>query len=140
MNFIEINKRNMAQAIAAVPVDTPIFMLNLLKYKAKATYKHNAVASFITGQEAYLNGYIPAFNSIAANIPGIQPVYIGSPIASLVAPAGETWHTIALIEYPNFGAFRAVVDHPDYAVTAEPHRLAALEDWRLLVTVKISLS
>ena len=139
MNFIEIDKKNMAQAIATVPANTPVFMLNLLKYKAKADYRNNENPPFATGQEAYFKGYIPAFNMLTANTPGIQPYYLGSSVASLVAPANKTWDSVALIEYPDFEAFRSVIEHPQYNVIAAPHRLAALEDWRLFVTVKISL-
>lgn len=140
MNFIEIDKENMAQAIAAVPAKTPVFMLNLLKYKANADYGNTKEPPFVTGQEAYFKGYIPGFNTLAANTPGIRPYYLGSSIASLVAPANKTWDNVALIEYPDFEAFRSLVEHPAYSLAAAPHRLAALEDWRLFVTVKINLT
>lgn len=138
MQGIEINKENMQYAFASIPSNTPIVMLNLLRYKADAGYDKNSAAPFATGREAYFKGYIPAFNKLAANA-GVQPLYIGEAMVNLVAKADEKWDNIALIAYPDFETFRSIIEHPDYSTFAAPHRLAALEDWRLIVSVKTTI-
>lgn len=60
-------------------------------------------------------------------------------LARLVAPPDEQWDDIAIVEYPNFAAFRRVVESSDYKTEATPHRKAALEDWRLIATTRMEL-
>jgi hypothetical protein len=91
---------------------------------------------------------VPAFQSIAASIDeGIQPFWFGAPVAHLIGPqdipgsshaVAEEWHTAALIRYPNFQAFRDVTESERYEKEGIPHRLAALEDWRLIATVELT--
>lgn len=45
-----------------------------------------------------------------------------------------TWDDIAIAEYPSLDSLRAIVNHPKYETEADQHRLAALEDWRFVVT------
>lgn len=139
MNNIEIDSKNLQQAAAALPADTPILMLNLLRYKQQADYGDDTNMPPCSGREAYFNHYIPAFYKIAMEIPGIQPFFFGNTLHNLVAPANEVWDNVALVEYPGFASFLAVIQHPTYAIDAEPHRFAALEDWRLIVTIKAGI-
>ena len=139
MNTLEIDSKALQQAADTLPANTPILMLNLLRYKEQADYGNDTSKQPCSGRDAYFKNYIPAFNKIAMNIPGIQPFFIGDILQHLVAPPNEMWDNIALIEYPGFDSFLAVIQHPDYDADAEPHRLAALEDWRLIVTAKANI-
>jgi uncharacterized protein (DUF1330 family) len=137
MKSIEIDPKDLQAATAIIPENTPILMLNLLRYKEQADYGQRTDFSPCSGQEAYFQRYIPAFSKLAAAIKDIQPFFIGNPMVSLVGE--EVWDTVALIEYPNFAAFRQVVENPEYETDALPHRLAAIDNWRLIVTVKLPL-
>ncbi len=109
----------------------PVYMLNLLRFRESAHYAAGFDAPPCSGREAYYERYIPAFRRIAAGRLGPR-VFLGASIAGLVAPQGERWDIAAVNEYPDFALFRAIVDTDEYRVVAEPHRLAALEDFRLL--------
>lgn len=54
----------------------------------------------------------------------------------VVAPADEGWDDVAIVQYPSFAAFRAVIESEDYRTTAEPHRMAALDDMRLIAMLQ----
>ena len=43
------------------------------------------------------------------------------------------------MEYPSFDAFRTLVESDAYKTKADPHRSAALADWRLIATSKADL-
>lgn len=134
MEPIEIDPKDLQAAAAIIPENTPILMLNLLRYKEQADYGQRTDFSPCSGKEAYFQRYIPAFTSIASGIQGIQPFWIGNALATIVGE--EVWDNVALVEYPNFAAFLQVVGCAEYESDALHHRLAALENWRLIVTVK----
>ena len=60
-------------------------------------------------------------------------------MAGFVAPAGEQWDGIAIVEYLGFDAFRTLVESNAYKAQAHPHRVAALADWRLIATGKADM-
>ena len=116
----------------------PIFMLNLLRYNEQASYPAEAGFAPCSGREAYFSRYIPAFGALAEGT-GIQPFWIGHALAGIVAPAGERWDDVAIVHYPGFDAFRTLVESEAYRTQADPHRAAALADWRLIATSKADL-
>ena len=106
-------------------------MLNLLRYRVQADYGDRAGQAPCTGREAYLERYVAAFNQIEG-AKETKVVWFGTALASVIAPTGEHWDDVVLVEYPSFAAFRKIVEHPDYKSLAEHHRTAALEDSRLI--------
>jgi hypothetical protein len=148
MAGIHINPSNLAAASASIPKDTPILMLNLLRFRETAAYTNDSDLPVASGKDAYLHRYVPAFQSIAASVDEtIQPFWFGAPVAHLIGPqdipglshaAAEEWHSAALIRYPSFQAFRDVTESERYEKEGMPHRLAALEDWRLIATVELT--
>lgn len=46
---------------------------------------------------------------------------------------------VAIVEYPSFNALRKVVENPQYAAMAAPHRRAALENWLLIACTKMEM-
>ncbi len=139
MQTTELNPRNLLSALPAIPEDTPIVMLNLLRYREQANYGDLREFGSRSGREAYFQGYVPAFGAIAArseNTKSVRPIFLGAVLAGLVGPADERWDDVALVEYPNIAAFRSVVESPEYARDAAPHRKAALENWRLIAMLK----
>ncbi|SHN33112.1 hypothetical protein [Chitinophaga sp. CF418] len=137
MRTTEINKSALQTTGTLVP-DGPVYMLNLLRYKEYADYNNPAGPSPCSGREVYMQRYVREFNRIAAGH-GVKLLFLGNVGVSLVAPDTEQWDDIAIVEYPDFFTFRHIVDSNAYLTDAEPHRLAALEDWRLIATNKISL-
>jgi hypothetical protein len=139
MRTIEITQQDMLAAEVAVTGNTGFFMLNMLRYKSQAEYGSAYNFEPCTGQEAYFKRYIPAFLELAASYPEIKPFWIGSPLTTLVPGSAEKWDTIALISYPNFQSFKDIVESEAYLRHALPHRLAAIDDWKLVATVTADL-
>lgn len=127
-----------AAAAAAGSTDQPIFMLNLLRYNDQADYGAGSGFAPCSGREAYFQRYVLAFGELAEGT-GIKPFWIGNVLAGIVAPVGEQWDDVAIVEYPSFDAFRKLVESDAYKTKADPHRSAALADWRLIATSKADL-
>lgn len=141
MQITEMNADAVRAATGAISADSPVVMLNLVRYNAQADYGDRTDQAACSGQEAYLLRYAPAFNAVAAaeGVTGIEILYLGNVAAALAALAGEHWDNIVLVKYPSFAAFRAVTESPKYLAEAYAHRKAALADWRLIATSQIAL-
>ncbi len=135
MNPIEITLHALDAAERAIPPGQPVFMLNLLRYRAQAHYEDGFDAAPCTGREAFLERYRPAFRRLAAGKP-LAPMFSGPILTSLVGSAGERWDEAALNEYGDFATFRSIVDTETYRREVAPHRHAALEDFRLFALAK----
>lgn len=134
-----LTAESLAHAENAIPKNTPIVVLNLLEFRETAEYPEGHADRGRSGRSAYLERYLPAFAAIAAKSTktnSIKPIFIGAVMTPLVAPEDESWDVVALVEYPDFEAFLTVADSDEYRDTAGPHRLAALKNWRLIVTEK----
>lgn len=125
-------------AAAVVPAGQAIFMANLLRYNEHANYGADQDFPPCSGREAYYQRYVPAFGALADGT-GIKPVWMGNVLGAIVVPADERWDDLAIVEYPNFRALRALVESAAYKAKADPHRVAALADWRLIATSKADL-
>ena len=130
---LEVNYEVLLAATRDLAADQPVLMLNLLRYREQADYGPQSSKAPRSGREAYQE-YIQAF--LAYNSPQEAKVFFQGPaLAALVAPRGERWDEIALVEYRNLAVFRRWVENPIYAAEAAPIRRAALADWRLLMTL-----
>jgi len=93
----EINQEQF-KAFAQLPKDTPVVMLNLLKFK------DTIVESGISGAEGYkvyMKAALPFFQKANAEV-----VYMGKPKGTLIGPADEAlWDEILLIKYNSITDF-----------------------------------
>lgn len=126
-------ERAQFEAFKALPRDTPIHMLNLVRFRDKAAYpaEHPLAGQDLTGAEAYANygrDSGPVFQRVGGSI-----VWRGTMEAMLIGPDGEKWDAIFVAEYPNSGAFLEMVTDPIYR-EAVVHRQAAVETSRLIRT------
>lgn len=135
MNPIEITLQALDAAERAIPSGHPVYMLNLLRYRADALYEDGFDAAPCSGREAYNERYRPAFRRLAADKP-IERMFFGPFLASLAGPQGERWDEAAINEYGDFAVFRSIVDSETYRREVAPHRHAALEDFRLFALGK----
>ncbi len=119
----------------------PVHMVNLVRYRAQADYSEQTRFPPCSGRDAYFQRYVPAFAKVAETVgsSAFTVFLLGSVQATLVAPVGEAWDDIAIVEYPSFEALRRILDDPRYEAEAAPHRRAALEDWRFIATLKADL-
>ncbi len=140
MRTTEVHSEDVQAAEGVIPEGAPFFMLNLLRFRELADYGDRTDVAPSSGREAYHQRYVPAFGKIAARVApdGIRVSWLGSVLARVVGPTDERWDEIAIVEYPSFAAFRRVTESPEYEAQAAPHRMAALEDWRLIATARVS--
>ena len=115
--------------------DSPIVMLNLLKFRPKAVYSDGR-PSDLTGRQAY-DLYGAPMQKIVEN--GGGRVLFGGAIASLViGEVDDLWDTCLLVEYPSPAAFAAIVTSPEVAEIGI-HRAAGLEGQLLIRMAQLGL-
>ena len=124
-------ERAQFDAFKALPRDTVIHMLNLVRFKAAATYPadHPLAGDALTGAEAYAHYGAdsgPIFQRVGGSI-----VWRGTMEAMVIGPAEERWDPMFIAEYPTSAAFMEMVTDPVYR-QAVIHRQAAVETSRLI--------
>lgn len=124
-------ERTQFDAFKALPRDTVINMLNLVRFKDKATYPdgHPLAGQGLTGAEAYRHYGAdsgPVFQRVGGSI-----VWRGAMEAMVIGPAEEHWDAVFIAEYPGSAAFMEMVTDPVYR-EAVVHRQAAVETSRLI--------
>lgn len=124
-------ERAQFDAFKALPRDTKIHMLNLVRFKDKASYPadHPLASAGLSGAEAYAN-YGRDSGAVFERLGG-RIVWRGAMEAMVIGPDGEVWDAMFVAEYPNSGAFMAMVTDPAYR-QAVVHRQAAVETSRLI--------
>ncbi|TCU68379.1 hypothetical protein EDE08_109220 [Bradyrhizobium sp. R2.2-H] len=135
MNSIEITLQALDAAERAIPSGQPIYMLNLLRYRAQARYEDGFDAAPCSGREAFNERYRPAFRRLAAGKPLVR-VFSVPVLANIVGAPGERWDEAAINEYGDFATFRSIVENETYRCEVAPHRHAALEEFRLFALAK----
>jgi uncharacterized protein (DUF1330 family) len=130
---VDPDRQQLSRVLKEIPQDTPIVMLNLLRFRDQAVYPDGHGAEPCTGAEAYHRYSQTAIRKITEV--GGQPIWAGNVQGSVIAPPGEEWDEVLLVEYPSIGAFMDMIRQPDYQEAAV-HRTAALEDARLICTVQ----
>ena len=119
------------EAFKALPRDTPIQMLNLIRLKTLAEYPegHPNRGKGLSGLDAY-RAYGRDSAQVFAKVGGRQ-IWAGRPEGVLTGPAEEAWDLAFIAEYPSAGAFLAMVTDPAYREHVK-HRTAAVADSRLI--------
>jgi uncharacterized protein (DUF1330 family) len=136
--MIELDPDDLAAASASFPADAPLVMINLLRFREQARYPGPTALEPCTGRTAYFDRYVPAFAKTVEPFGATELLFAGDVVARLVGPRDELWDAVALVRYDSFAVFRRLVTDPAYLDQAEPHRNAALADWRLHATTIIS--
>jgi len=124
-------ERAQFEAFKALPRDTPIEMLNLVRFRKVADYPygHAEADKGLTGAQAYaLYGRDsgPVLERVGGSI-----LWRGRFETVLIGPGEERWDAVFIARYPNAGAFLAMVTDPEYQ-RAVTHRQAAVATSRLI--------
>jgi uncharacterized protein (DUF1330 family) len=96
--------------------DTPITMLNLLKFKEKAEYEDGRETDSIYGKEV-----VEHLKKVGANW-----VLSGKVSRLMIGEAEDLWDSVAIARYPSRKAMFEMIMDPDY-LESEKHRSAGLE-------------
>ena len=113
-----------AEQIAATfgaPEDGPFVMVNLLKFKARATY---ASGEDISGRDAYMR-YGDEVKRLVESLGG-RMIFSGTVTRLMLGVCDDLWDAVALVEYPSRAAFRAMTQMPAFHAI-ETHRVAGLD-------------
>ena len=103
--------------------DKPIYMVNLLKFKEKASYPDKRQTD-LTGEEAYAI-YAEEVAGHLAKVGG-KPVFGGEVERLMLGEVEDLWDKVAIAMYPSRKAMLQMINDPDYIVSAQ-HRVAGLE-------------
>lgn len=115
----------------ALPRDTPIHMLNLVRFREQAAYPegHELADKGLTGADAYRE-YMRTIQPVLERAGG-HIVWAGGFEAMVTGPAEWEWDETFVMAYPNAASFMGMVKDPDYAPVVV-HRQAAVATSRLV--------
>jgi uncharacterized protein (DUF1330 family) len=118
-----------AAAFAAGDPDTPVQMLNLLKYRDRAKYTQPVDNPDCTGREAY-ERYIAMAGKSIEKAAG-KLIWYGTVGTLLIGGTDDDWDEALIVEYENRNHLLRMFGDPDYIATTF-HREAALERTAIL--------
>ncbi len=130
LRTVDPTEADLQRLAREVPANTPVTMLNLLKFRAQARYPKDSGHAPCPGREAF-ERYSEVARQKVKQVGG-QPMFWADAMARFIGPVGEDWDVMVLVNYPSVQAFLQMVAMPDY-LAAAVHRSAALEDARLTV-------
>ncbi len=123
------------QRYFSAPITGPIVMLNLLRFRAIADYSATpdlAPATPISGAEAY-EKYMAHTRPFLEEAEG-EILFLGRGCHFLIGPPEERWDLVMLVRHQSQARFLAFASNEAY-LAGMGHRLAALEDSRLLPVI-----
>lgn len=120
-SFLEISEEQ-KKAFVQIPSDTPVVMLNLLKFKDRV------VETGLSGEQSYkeyMRQAMPFFAKSKAEV-----LFMGKPQTMLIGPENEElWDKMLLVKYNSITDFLEMVMAEGYPAHK---RIQALEDSRLI--------
>jgi len=119
-------EREQFEQFKALPRDTPIHMLNLIKLKVSSTYEDGTVTTGAEAYAAYGRDSGPIFKRVGGKV-----IWRGKPESMVIGPADELWDIAFIAYYPNSAAFLEMVTDTDYQLAVK-HRQAAVDTSRLV--------
>jgi uncharacterized protein (DUF1330 family) len=123
--------REQFKLIFDLPLEQPVMMLNLLRFREQAVYNPDdpEAGDTVSGAVAYKR-YSEEAGPIFMSVGGTQ-AWIGRPQLMFIGPESENWDLAFVARYPKAQAFVDMVKNPDYQ-KAVRHRNAAVADSRLI--------
>lgn len=118
--------RESFDAFKALPRDTPINMLNLVRLREKAAYPegHPNAGKDWSGADAYAEygrTSAPIFNRVGGSV-----VWRGKMESMVTGPQDSQWDLAFIAAYPDARAFLAMVTDPDYKLAVVNRQAAVL--------------
>jgi hypothetical protein len=119
------------QSLIADADDQPVVMVNLLRFKARATARDED----LSGEDAYRRYSDRMVEFIASR--GARVLFTGHLRGQVIGEGGEGFHVIALVEYPSRREFFEIATHP-FVQEIGILRAAGLEgQWLLAATTDV---
>ncbi|MEZ4860092.1 MAG: hypothetical protein R3C14_02235 [Caldilineaceae bacterium] len=121
-------------------IEGPVVTLNLLRFRAVADYSAHpelAPEEPISGAEAYQRYMDHTYPHLHAS--GGEVIFLGNGGPFLIGPADERWDAALLVRQRSLADFLAFSTNEAY-LAGMGHRIAALEDSRLLPLVQEAIA
>lgn len=122
-----VPRKEQLEALLAGAQDEPVVMLNLLRFKERAS----APDEGLTGEEAYERYAGPMRELVEGR--GGRILWMGRVGEQVIGEGAEGFQMAALVEYPSRRAFVEIATSPEVAAIGV-HRAAGLEGQWLLAT------
>lgn len=131
MNHVDPSRENWA-LFKSLPRDTPIHLLNMIRYRDVAAYPegHVLAGQGLSGEAAfaeYLARVVPFIERLGGGLVWNQPFE-----CMMTGPETFEWDRIFVMGFPDAAAFMALVTDPAYKSEVVVHRSAAVLDSRLV--------
>lgn len=124
LNALDPTPEQIKAFLSQAKADEPVYMLNLLKFKDRATYKDG---EDISGKDAY-GRYAKAFGEMVRG-DGVETIY-GGHINAFLIGTGD-WDAAAIVKYPSAQKMFDTVSSDAYR-KIHYHRRAGLEGQLLI--------
>ncbi len=124
------SQERLAEMMAPGP-EGPIYMVNLLRFKAEAEYEDGRDTD-LTGREAY-NLYGRTVSRIIQDYDG-EIMFVGDVTFLSLGQVDGLWDEVAIAKYPSRGALLAMSSSPEWQEAAV-HRTAGLQGQLNIETV-----
>lgn len=113
-NHISPSNAQLAE-LQSYPKDTPLVMLNILRFKAKTSTNE-------TGQEAYARYFKNASPFVEKS--GAKLIWKGQVHNTVIGNSELQPHVVFLVEYPTVNHFFSMITNPEYQKIAGDRSLA----------------
>jgi uncharacterized protein (DUF1330 family) len=117
------------QELLSGPADTPVVMLNLLRFKREA----DGPDAGVSGQAAYQR-YAEAMRRVVESRGG-RFIWAGRVDSLVIGESEERFDAVGLVEYPSRAAFLEIAQSPEVREIGV-HRTAGLESQWLIATTE----
>lgn len=118
------------EALLQSPQETPVVMLNLLKFAERAGGNGQSGS----GRDSYAR-YGERVRSMLEEVGG-RVLWQGHADSVVIGDEGEDWDAVILVEYPSRSAFIEMTSSPKYDDVSKD-RTAALADSRLIAMTEV---
>jgi uncharacterized protein (DUF1330 family) len=134
MPSIDPSPETLQKLVTEANDESPLVMINLLRYRERAEYPHGSPATPCSGEEAYQR-YIALILPLLSDV-GAKVLWRGNVKHVVIGPVGEKWDEAFLVEQPSRRALLTLLSRAEY-LEAAVHRTAALADSRLIATATV---
>jgi len=124
LNALDPTPEQIKEFLGHAKAGEPVFMVNLLKFKDRATYKDG---EDVSGKEAY-GRYSKAFGEMM-RAKGVETIYGGA--ANVFMIGQGDWDAVAIVKYPSAAKMFEAVSSDEYR-KIHKHRRAGLEGQLLI--------
>jgi len=121
LNTIEPTTEQIKAFLSHKKAGEPVYMLNLLKFKNRATYKDG---EDISGREAYAR-YAKALSEMVKDQEGFGAIFGGKTNAWLIGEGEGEWDAVGIFTYPSAAIMIETVSSEAYR-KIHKHRRAGL--------------